>query len=178
MTGFRFCREKPALVVAALMATAISIEAAPLPGGSSSLTETYDDWSVVCQAQSDDTSCAVRQVQTSKQTGQTVLAIEILGTSEDRLSGSMLLPLGLALAQGAQLKIDDGDAGTAIAFTTCVPQGCVVPLDLDADTTAKLRAGETLTVNTVATNSTKPLALPVSLKGLSNALDRVSDLTK
>lgn len=162
----------------ALAATATSIGATPLPGGSNALTETYDDWSVVCQVQSDVTSCAVRQVQTSKQTNQTVLAIEILTTAEGKFGGFMLLPLGLALPQGAQLKIDDGDAGAAIAFTTCLPQGCVAPLDLGADMMAGLRVGKILTVNIVATNSSKPLALPVSLKGFSNAIDRASDLTK
>nr|WP_245432540.1 invasion associated locus B family protein [Mesorhizobium loti] len=169
---------RPIVVAVALMATASVIDAAPLPGGSSSLMETYDDWSVVCQVRSDVTSCAARQVQTSKQTNQTVLAIEILGTAKDKLSGFLLLPLGLALAEGARFKIDDGAAEAAVAFTTCLPQGCVVPLDLGADVTARLRVGKTLTINIVATDTAKPLALPVSLKGFANALDRVSDLTK
>ena len=163
---------------AALMASATAAGAAPLPGGSSSLMETYDDWSVVCQVQSNVTSCAVRQIQTSKQTNQTVLAIEILGAPKDKLGGFMLLPLGLSLGQGAQLKIDEDAAGAAIAFTTCLPEGCVVPLDLGAEMTRRLRAGKSLTVNIIATNSAKPLMLPVSLKGFANALDRASDLTK
>lgn len=178
MPGFRSCHVKPAFVAAALAVTTACVEAEPLPGGSNSLMETYDDWSVVCQVQSDVTSCAVRQVQTSKQTNQTVLAIEVLGTSKEKVSGFMLLPLGLVLASGAQLKIDEGDAGAAIAFSTCLPQGCVVPLDLDSDMTARLRAGKTLTINMVATDSNRSLALPVSLKGFSNALNRVADLTK
>ena len=178
MTGFRFCHGNPIPVAAALAASIACANAEPLPGGSNSLMETYDDWSVVCQVKSDATACAVRQVQASKQTNQTVLAIEILGTPKDKLSGFMLLPLGLVLANGAQLKIDDGDAGVAIAFSTCLPQGCVVPLDLDGDMAARLRAGKTLTVSMVATDSNRSLALPVSLKGFSNALDRVADLTK
>lgn len=162
----------------ALMACTTVTEAAPLPGGSSSLMETYDDWSVVCQDQSNVTTCAVRQIQTSKQTNQTVLVIEILGAPNDKLGGFILLPLGLSLLQGAQLKIDEDAAGAAIAFTTCLPQGCLAPIDLGAEMTEKLRAGKSLTVNIIATNPAKPLMLPVSLKGFADALDRALDLTK
>lgn len=84
--------------------------AAPLPGGASSLVETYEDWGVVCQIAGKATSCVVRQVQSNNQTKQMVLTVEIGRTPDGKLTGALLLPLGLSLAQGAQLKIGDGPA--------------------------------------------------------------------
>jgi invasion protein IalB len=160
------------------MSATQSATAASLPGGASSLVETYDDWGVVCQMQSDAPACVVRQVQTNNQTNQTVLTAEIGKTADGKFQGALLLPLGLALAQGAQLKIDDTSVGAPLAFSTCLPQGCLVPLALEADTIAKLRSGKVLNVTISAANPLKPLTFPVSLKGLSGALNRVAELTK
>lgn len=178
MTAFRFPLLSGPLVAAALAITAGLATAAPLPGGASSLVETYDDWGVACQMQEKVPACVARQVQTNKQTNQTVLTIEIGKAQDGKHGGVLLLPLGLSLAQGAQLRIDEGTPGAAIAFTTCLPQGCLVPLDFSADMIAKLRVGKMLNINITAVNSNQPMTLAVSLKGLSNALNRIADLTK
>lgn len=89
-----------------------------------------------------------------------------------------MLPLGLALPQGAQLKIDDAVLGNTLPFSTCLPEGCLVPLTFEADTIAKLRTGKALNVTVSAASPAQPLALAVSLKGLAGALNRIADLTK
>ncbi|MCJ9669945.1 MULTISPECIES: invasion associated locus B family protein [unclassified Neorhizobium] len=169
---------KASLLAAALAFVSCTATAAPLPGGASSLVETYDDWSVVCQMQANAPSCLVRQVQTNNQTKQTVLAVEIGKSADGKFRGTLVLPLGLALPQGAQLKIDDAALGNTLPFSTCLPQGCVVPLAFEADTIAKLRAGKALNVTVSAASPAQPLALAVSLKGLAGALNRIADLTK
>jgi invasion protein IalB len=152
--------------------------AASLPGGASSLVETYDDWGVACQMMTNAPACVVRQVQTNNQTNQTVLTAEIGKAADGKYQGALLLPLGLALTQGAQLKIDDAAVGSPLAFSTCLPQGCLVPLAFDADTVTKLRGGKVLNVTVSAINQPKPLTFAVSLKGFSGALNRVAELTK
>ncbi|TXI02367.1 MAG: invasion associated locus B family protein [Rhizobium sp.] len=172
---------RPSKLTGMLLAStcvAHTLAAAPLPGGASSLIETYDDWGVVCQMQADAPSCVVRQVQTNNQTNQPVLTTEVGRTADGKYQGILLLPLGLALAQGAQLKIDDTPIGAAMAFSTCVPQGCLVPVAFEADTITKLRSGKTLNVTVSAANPLKPLTFAVSLKGFSGALNRVAELTK
>lgn len=47
-----------------------------LPGGASSLNETYEDWRIACARQGNRKRCVLSQVQT-QQNGQRVLAIEL-----------------------------------------------------------------------------------------------------
>jgi invasion protein IalB len=172
---------RKALPAAALMtslALAGIASAAPLPGGASSLLEIYDDWSVACQMQADAPACVVRQAQTNSQTQQNVLTIEIGQSPNGAFPGVVLLPLGLALAQGAQFKIDDAALDGAMPFSTCIPQGCLVPFSFDVDTVAKLRVGKALAITIAAINPPQPVAMAVSLKGLDGALNRVAELTK
>ncbi len=178
MISSQILRLTGALLTASFVLAASGVTAGPLPGGASSLVETYDDWGVVCQMQASAPSCVVRQVQTNTQTNQTVLTVEIAKDPDAKFRGALLLPLGLALPQGAQLKLDEAILGNAMPFSTCMPQGCLVPLTLEADTVAKLRAGKTLSVTFASASQTQPISLAISLKGLTGALNRVADLTK
>ena len=161
----------------AILAVASPAMAAPLPGGAGSLVETFQDWVVACQAQESTTSCVMRQVQTNTQTNQSVLTLELRNVAGGKLEGALLLPFGLALAKGVTLKNDDAAIGT-LAFSTCVPQGCLVPMGLDATQVTKLRSGTALNVGATGLNPAQPVALKISLKGFPAALNRVQDLTK
>ncbi len=165
-----------ALVVAAGVTTS-PVMAAPLPGGASSLVETFQDWVVACQAQETTTTCLLRQVQTNTQNSQTVLTVELRNAGGGRLDGALLMPFGLALAKGVTLKIDDAAAG-ALSFSTCVPQGCLVPISLDVALVTKMKSGTALNISAAALNPAQPVALKVSLKGFPAALNRVIELTK
>lgn len=81
--------------------------AAPLPGGASTLQETYQDWTVSCQNQKETSVCVMRQDQSSTQTGQRVLTAELRNVAGGKVEGVLLMPFGLDLAKGAALKIDD-----------------------------------------------------------------------
>lgn len=169
-----------AAIIAAMAAALLfgsPAPAAPLPGGAGSLVETYQDWVVACQARNNLTACAARQVQSDSQTGQHVLTAEFRNGAGGKLEGALLMPFGLALAQGASLKIDEA-AGPALAFSTCLPRGCVIPLSLDAAMTGRLKTAATLHIGAIAAASSQPIALKVSLKGLSAALNRMTELTK
>ncbi|MBB5702301.1 invasion protein IalB [Ochrobactrum daejeonense] len=150
--------------------------AAPLPGGASTLQETYQDWTVSCQSQKDATVCAIRQQQSSPQTGQRVLTAE-LRNAGGKVEGVLLMPFGLDLAKGASLKIDEA-AGPNLAFSTCLPQGCLAPISFDAKQVAALKAGANINVTTTALSPSQPVAFKISLKGFGAALDRITTLTK
>jgi invasion protein IalB len=168
----------PPLALAMSLAVSNLAAAAPLPGGASSLIETYDDWGVVCQMQADAPACVVRQIQTNNQTQQTLLTVEISQADDGSFPGVLLLPLGLDLARGAQLKIDDAALEGTMAFSTCIPQGCLLPFMFKTETVAKLRAGKVLGIAVAAINPPQPIALAVSLKGLTGALNRAAELTQ
>lgn len=155
----------------------LSAFAAPLPGGASTLQETFEDWTVSCQSQKETTVCAMRQEQSSTQTGQRVLTAELRNVAGGKVDGVILMPFGLDLAKGASLKIDEA-AGPTLAFSTCLPQGCLAPVSFDAKQIAAIKAGQNINVTTTALNPSQPVAFKISLKGFGAALDRMLALTK
>lgn len=146
-----------------------------LPGGASSIQESYQDWSLACQS-APQPVCAISQQQAQKN-GQRVLAIELRRGNDDALDGNLVLPFGLLLDAGVTLQIDDGQPRKPLRFSTCLPGGCLVPLSFDAKTVASLRTGSALKVKVQSTD-TKELALSISLKGFAAALDRLQVLGK
>lgn len=166
-----------AVLLACTAVMASPATAAPLPGGAGSLVETFQDWVVACQAQENTTTCVMRQVQTNTQSNQSVLTVEFRNVAGGKLEGALLMPFGLALAKGVTLKIDEAAIG-GLVFSTCVPQGCLVPMGLDAAQVAKLKTGTALNIGATSLNPGQPVALKVSLKGFPTALNRVLELTK
>jgi invasion protein IalB len=167
-----------AMVVVSAAASAFSQEqpASPLPGGASSLQETYQDWRLGCQSVAPQPVCSISQEQ-AQQNGQRVLAIELRKQGDDALSGNLVLPFGLQLDAGAIIQIDDGQQDKPLRFSTCVPGGCLVPLSFDADRITALRNGTTLRVKVQSTDA-KEVALTISLKGFPAAFDRLQVLGK
>lgn len=159
------------------MSAAVAQEPAALPGGASSLRETYQDWLVSC-AQEKTKRCAISQQQT-QQNGQRVLAIEIAaGPGGKTATGTLVMPFGLALDAGIALQIDDKPPGTSLRFSTCLPGGCLVPLSFDEAFLSTLRAGQMLKTTAKTVNNDQPMSFSISLKGFSAAFDRVAVLMK
>jgi invasion protein IalB len=167
-------------LAAALLATALTTGAASaastLPGNATTLTETHDDWTVRCSVDQTVVHCAAQQEQLSNQTKQRVLAIEIL-PGKDVLTGTLVLPFGLELGKGTVLKVDDTLTSPVLSFKTCLPAGCLVPLQIGAEWEKAMRTGTTLAVIATAVSG-QDAKFSISLKGLPSALDRITELTK
>jgi invasion protein IalB len=169
----------PALAAAASAAApaAPAATSTTLPGGAKSLQETYDDWVVACSTQQTGKACAMQQEQRAQQNGQRVLAIG-LRPAGNSAEGTMVLPFGLALAKGASVQVDEGATGAPLAFSTCAPEGCVVPVNFDTKMLTALRKGTTLKVKVVPIGGGDDITLSISLKGFGSALDRTIALLK
>ena len=154
----------------AATAPAAGSSASTLPGGASSLQETYDDWQVACGQQGGVKRCAMGQQQISKENRQRVLDIE-LWPSGDKLEGALMLPFGLALDQGVTLQIDDAAPGQPLHFRTCLPGGCVVPLSFDGRSLTALLHGAVLKLKAVVDGG-GIAPFTISLKGFSGAYNR------
>jgi invasion protein IalB len=168
------------VAVAAGPAGAVGEEAG-LPGGASSLRETFEDWTVTCAIQPAPQSlgtkvCAMSQDQArvAGQSRQRVLHID-LSPDGDRLRGNLVLPFGLDLAAGARLQLDDSPVGSPQTFRTCLPQGCVINLEFDAGAVAALENGNALKIHAKA-DAGEDIELSVSLRGFSAAYRRSIDL--
>lgn len=166
-----------ALVFAAtLVVPAMAQDADQLPGGASSLAESYGDWTVGCRiVTSDDASrrvCAMSQRQVNDG-GQQVLAVELM-PSQDGLAGVMVMPFGLAVTRPVSLRVDEGEPLPA-TFSTCLPAGCLVPIEAGSETLAAMRSGSVLTFASQTVDGTA-LELSVSLAGFTAAANRIGEL--
>ena len=152
----------------------------------SALSETYGDWIVQCanaptpkqegQEAATKRICQVSQSLAQGNSNQRVLMIVFEGAAKDKpLAGTVIAPFGIDLQSGLALRIKD-DVYAKAAYKTCLPQGCVAPVAVDAKFEAALRANEKLTVAMTASDTGAPVSLEVSLKGLAQSLDRLKKL--
>lgn len=165
------------LAVAHALGAPAAAQSGGLPGGASSLNETHGDWTVICAVVEAETRCLVSQNQTDGQSGQRVLTLELVPAADGGAEGVLVLPFGLALAAGAGLAVDEKPlAEAALPFSTCLPIGCLVPLDLGQEQLAALKTGEALAVATQANDGGRPVDFSISLKGFTSALERAAGL--
>jgi invasion protein IalB len=149
-----------------------------LPGGASSLQETFQDWQVACVIRDNARHCSLSQQQTKQGTNQRVLAVELTPASNNSLGGVLILPFGLLLNSGATMQIDDKPISKPLAVRTCLPTGCIVALNFDKASIDVYRAGSVLKIGSVASDTDQPVLFTVSLKGFNSALDRIREIAK
>ena len=166
--------------VTGLYAPAVQAQDIGLPGGATSLREVHGDWVVSCAITGEGAEarklCTMSQEQQEGNSGRRVIAME-LQPSQDFPRATLVLPFGLDLVSGAQLQIDDGTPGQALPFRTCLPAGCIVSADIDAEMLAALRSGAALKVHTKADGG-RQTVFSISLKGFGGAFDRTSALAE
>lgn len=155
-------------------------ETISLPGGASTLRESYGDWIVSCAVRKVNgaagKACVLAQEQVDRRSKQRVLAIELRPKSAGA-DGTLALPFGLALEKGISLQIDEGQALPELTFRTCVPTGCLASVNLNGNAISSLRKGKSLGINVVADGG-REMKFAISLNGFSGALDRTITLLK
>lgn len=148
-----------------------------LPGGASALSETHGDWTVNCRVTNNLKLCGMSHQQFNTTNNQRLLAIELTATTDQNAIGTLALPFGLALAKGIAFKIDDKKLEGTLQFSTCQAVGCLVPVTFDARMIEALKAGTTLKIEGVASDTGQPIEFSVSLNGFSSALSRTGQLS-
>ncbi|WP_176223023.1 invasion associated locus B family protein [Aurantimonas sp. 22II-16-19i] len=149
-----------------------------LPGGASSIVESYQDWSVNCRVTGNAKLCRFSQKLANQENGQSLLTIEFQPVEAGVLSGAIALPFGLRLAEGIRLSVDGKEAQQTFTFSTCLAIGCLVPIRLGAAEVATLQAGMKLEILAIAHDSGQRLSFPVSLLGFSTAASRTATLAE
>ena len=156
----------------ALSAFPVFADTAPaLPGGATAINEVHADWTVRCGTSATGTACAVSQQQIDKATKKRVLAIGLSSEPNGGVKGSLMMPFGLLLDSGVTLQIDDGPLTAPVHFRTCMPGGCVIPLEWPAATVTALRTAQKLKVVAQGDDG-KPVPFTISMAGFASALDR------
>lgn len=150
--------------------------ASGLPNGASAINEIFGDWTVDCRVADGQKSCLLSQAQGNNQTGQRVFAIELRAPKNGRAEGTILMPFGLKLENGAILRLDDKDLGQGLRFSTCVPSGCLLPISFPTVATDAMKTGKVLTAAALNLSNNDPVAFNISLNGFSAALTRLVQL--
>jgi invasion protein IalB len=150
--------------------------AAHLPNGASSISETYGDWTVNCRLLEGQKQCLLVQAQGDTQTKQRIFEIQLRTPKDGKTEGTVLMPFGLKLDSGAILSLDDKDLGQGLRFSTCTPQGCLLPVSLQTVTIEAMKKGKMLTVASLNLNNGEVVAFKISLEGFAAASARVAEL--
>jgi invasion protein IalB len=164
---------KEAQAVPALRPTATAQQ---LPNGASSINESYGSWTVSCRLNDGQKLCTLAQIQGNKQTGQRTFGIELLTPKSGKIDGTVVMPFGLKLDAGASLKLDDKDFGQTLHFSTCIPDGCLLPVSFPTTAIEALQKGTALSVNSIGLGNGQPVTFSISLDGFAAALKRVTEL--
>lgn len=150
----------------------------PLP--EPEVVDTYQDWMVRCGAADPDAFgaeelCEMYQQVSEEESGQTVLEIVIgYPPGEDQLVALMSLPLGIRLPPGGQLRVEDREP-VSFPIQICIESGCRADVALDEETVSAMRSGMEAAV-VIADPQGRGVALPLSLRGFSAALDELEGL--
>lgn len=165
----------PVFLAAIMSLSAAGAIASPLPKGATTLREEYGSWQVICAAKDQTTHCVMQQTQIDAKSQQRVLTIELGGVDNGVLSGGMVMPFGLDLQKGISIGFANGEPQQVFQFSTCLPAGCIVPVEFGKEDIAALRENATLEISATANSDKSPIKFPVSLEGFAAALDRLAN---
>ena len=140
-----------------------------LPNGASQLSETYGDWTLNCSMGTK--VCTLSQALVNKE-GQRAFLIELRVAKDGAGEGTIVMPFGLKLEAGVLLKLDDRDMGQGLRFSTCVAQGCVLPVNFPIAGMNAIRSGKALAVGALNVSDGQLVTFSISLNGFSVAVDR------
>lgn len=151
---------------------ASKLNAASSTASKSGSVERFQDWGITCSGESKQRFCTLAQELRRRGDNRRVALLEVKPLGLDQALAGLTLPFGLALEAGVILQIDDSPALPAKRYQACMPEGCLVPLNLDAETLAALKRGQALKVSApILSGGTFNFTL--SLRGFTTAYARM-----
>jgi invasion protein IalB len=137
--------------------------------------KTFGDWTVRCFPIKSLGQCDMLQATLDKATGRRIISTSIAYVpSTGRYVAKIIVPLGVKIAAGIAVTSDKYKS-KALAISRCENDGCYVEEQLDAVLVGKLIDGKTGSI-VVALTSGRPVALPLSMRGFSDAVAEMKDL--
>ena len=146
------------------------------PEGRSGMSETFGRWVVTCGSDNVKKFCTVMQAKDDTRTGQRVFAIELRTSKSGSAEGTILMPLGLKLENGVVLRLDDKDVAQGLHFSTCMAQGCLVPVTFPSASIDAMSHATALTVGALSINNDQSVTFSVVLDGFAAALTRAAQI--
>ena len=154
--------------------------AAAVPAVPQSTSATFGDWVLNCQrvgeAAAQKKLCEVTQTLAAK--GQTApLARIALGrlNAGEPLRLTVVIPVNITPATAPRLLVGDKPAGaTTLAWQRCVPVGCFAFAMMDEAAVTRVKTASDQSRITFHDGQDREAALPLSSRGLSQALDALT----
>jgi invasion protein IalB len=169
------------LVAAALAGSATFARAADAPTPAQVadpanlvVNEMIGDWTLRCFRIEAIAPCDILQLASQQETQQRVLLVSIAHVPSTNVHFmQIVVPLSVALAKGLTLAAGDNTL-TGVKFSRCERNGCYVEIQVPEPTIQALTGMEGSTSITItAYDTNRPVNLPVSLNGFSQALTRL-----
>jgi invasion protein IalB len=141
---------------------------------------TFGDWVVRCDRiqQTGATTRICEVAESLVVRGQQAPIAQIaIGRPENQqgLRLTMLLPVNISFDQAPQLQFSQNDPlPIALAWRRCIPNGCFADAPVASETLKRLRAATSPMRITFKDASERALALPLSPRGLPQALDALA----
>lgn len=163
------------IVLALVPGLSFAQQTAPLP---STVTETYDAWTVNCVSVDaageplERQLCEMSQQLQQQDSGQRVLNV-VLQPDGDDANLVILTPFGLLLSGGVQIDVEEGQVAV-LAFRTCLPAGCLARGTLTDEEVGLLRRGSIAQIQMTSADE-DPFIVEISLAGFTNAWNRLQD---
>jgi len=163
------------VLVLGALAAGSALAQAPAQQGSAKPTRGNEPaWATRCLAPERGAvlTCVMEQ-RLLNQGGQLVAAVIVRVSGDDpEPELAMQLPLGIDLAQGVRMKVDQG-AAEQLAVRTCESSGCYLEIPLSDELLAKLKAGQTLTLQLKPMEG-EAVSLPFTLTGFTAAFNKIA----
>ncbi|MFK3780686.1 invasion associated locus B family protein [Agrobacterium sp. NPDC089420] len=176
--------------LAALFFAGVSVDEASAQEAAKPLHEVHGSWQLACAtpakkdgsdtdmlAAAEKPVCAIAQVQLEEKTRKLVVSVEFRlddAKMPDRLSGTIVMPFGLAVTRLFSVK--SGNVRLQeVQVSTCLPVGCIVSFTPFVELVSALKAGKTLTVEAPDLQG-RTVSFQLQAAGFSEALKRLESL--
>jgi invasion protein IalB len=150
---------------------------APVSSTPDSTTETFGDWSLICNAIANSSVriCEVDATIVVRGQNSPIARVAFARPQKDKpLRLIVQTPNNVLIAPGVKVETESGKDTVALSFRACTPTGCFAESDVTADQLKSFR-GRATPGRIVLTDATgKAFALEISLRGLDQALDSLA----
>ena len=171
-------QQKPAALAPAKGAAPAPAAAAPAAGAPQAADPNQSAWVKLCEKatlKKNDKEekldiCLTHHERLDGNTGMVIVSAalrEVQGNPKKHLM--VMVPLGVALPAGLQIKIDEDKEPTKLVYTICHPGGCTAEVEATDEIVGKLKKGKQMMVAAMNV-AAKPIFLPVPLNGFEPTL--------
>ncbi|WP_246362445.1 MULTISPECIES: invasion associated locus B family protein [Halomonadaceae] len=162
------------LSLLALSPNAFSQQQPGAASGNDVTTESFQDWEVRCQRNAEGpTPCAMSQLVTQPDSNQPLMQVILDYPPQiDDPVMSFFVPLGVHLAPGLQLVVDNGEP-IQFPYQVCQEQGCRADAPIEPAMLQQLRSGNTATLSMISPRGER-MDVDISLIGFTDASTRIA----